>query len=65
MLGSKNRDFKTEQRAIGRRLKVHKLMMEDGITSAEAFKRICEIHIKWYKKNLTKKDLSEIGYDIK
>lgn len=46
MLGSKNRDYKTEDRAIRRRLALHSELMNkyiaEGITKEEASKRAFE-----------------------
>jgi len=40
MLGSKKRDFKTSDRAIRARLTIHKMLMETGLSSEEAFEKI-------------------------
>ncbi len=64
MLGSKNRDYKTSNRGIGRRLKVHKMMMDDGVSSDAAFKLIVDMNVNWGRKTLTKRELEEIEYKV-
>ena len=60
-MGSKNRDFRTGDRGIGRRLRLHKMMMDAGMESNEAFKIISNMpYISWGTKTLSNKEIATI-----
>ena len=64
MLGSKNRDYKTGNRAVERRIRVHMAMMKNGIESGEALRQVVEMKVHWSQKTLSKKEtilLAEYG----